>query len=76
MGRRKNSKGLIFIALGMGLLISLILPAKAVIVILAIAIVVCGIFLCKGKGRNLLEGSCYEKSEIFRWNITKNFWNQ
>ena len=48
MGRRKSSKGIVFIALGLGLLISLILPAKAVIVILAITIVMCGIFLCKG----------------------------
>ena len=47
MGRRKGSNGIVFIALGMGLLISLILPAKAVIVILAIAIVLCGIILCK-----------------------------
>lgn len=48
MGRKKGSKGIVFIALGLGLLVSLILPAKAVIVILAIALVICGIFLCKG----------------------------
>ncbi|MBQ4573107.1 MAG: hypothetical protein IJA80_07505 [Clostridia bacterium] len=48
MGRRKGSKGIVFIALGLGLLISLILPAKAVIVILAITIVLCGISLCRG----------------------------
>ena len=48
MGRRKGSKGIVFIALGLGLLISLILPAKAVIVILAITVVLCGISLCRG----------------------------
>ncbi len=47
MGRRKGSNGIVFIALGLGLLVSLILPAKAVIVILAVALVICGIFLCK-----------------------------
>lgn len=48
MGRRKGSKGIIFVALGLGLLISLILPEKAIIVILASALVICGIALCKG----------------------------
>ncbi len=48
MGRRKGSKGIIFVALGLGLLISLVLPEKAIIVILAIALVICGIALCKG----------------------------
>lgn len=48
MGRRKGSKGIIFIALGLGLLISLILPEKAIIIILAIALVICGLSLCKG----------------------------
>lgn len=47
MGRKKGSKGIAFIALGLGLLVSLILPAKAVIVILAIALVICGICLCR-----------------------------
>ena len=47
MGRRKGGNGIVFIALGLGLLISLILPAKAVIVILAVTIVMCGISLCK-----------------------------
>lgn len=48
MGRRKGSKGIIFVTLGLGLLISLILPQKAIIIILAIALVMCGIALCKG----------------------------
>lgn len=48
MGRKRGSKGIIFAALGFGLLISLILPEKAIIVILAIALVICGIALCKG----------------------------
>ncbi len=48
MGRRKSPKGIIFVALGLGLLISLILPEKAIIVILASALVLCGIALCKG----------------------------
>ena len=48
MGRRhNNSNGIIFVALGLGLLISLILPQKAVIIILAIALVCCGASLCK-----------------------------
>ncbi len=48
MGRKRhNSNGIIFVALGLGLLISLILPQKAVIVILAIALVCCGGALCK-----------------------------
>lgn len=48
MGRKKGSKGIIFVALGLGFLISLILPEKAIIVILAVALVLCGITLCKG----------------------------
>lgn len=48
MGRKRGSKGIIFVALGLGLLISLVLPEKAIIVILAIALVICGIALCKG----------------------------
>ncbi len=48
MGRKRGSKGIIFVALGLGFLISLILPEKAIIVILAIALVLCGIALCKG----------------------------
>ncbi len=48
MGRKRNSKGIIFVALGLGFIISLVLPEKAIIVILAIALVLCGITLCKG----------------------------
>ncbi len=48
MGRKRNFKGIIFVALGLGFLISLILPEKAIIVILAVALVLCGITLCKG----------------------------
>lgn len=48
MGRRRDgSKGIVFMALGLGLLMSLILPQKAVIIILAIALVCCGAALCK-----------------------------
>lgn len=48
MGRKRNNKGVIFMALGLGLLISLILPQKVIIVLLAIALVICGFSLCKG----------------------------
>lgn len=47
MGRRTGSKGIIFAALGLGLLISLILPAKFIIIFLAVALVFSGISLCK-----------------------------
>lgn len=47
MGRRNGSKGIIFVALGLGLLISLILPAKFIIIFLAVALVFSGISLCK-----------------------------
>ncbi len=45
---RKGSKGMIFVALGLGLLISLILPEKFIIILLATALVICGFALCKG----------------------------
>lgn len=48
MGRRKSSRGIIFVTLGLGLLISLILPQKVIIILLAIALVICGLSLCKG----------------------------
>ncbi len=49
MGRRRNSnKGIIFAALGLGLLISFVFPDKFIVVILASALVICGIALCKG----------------------------
>ncbi len=48
MGRKRNgSKGIIFITLGLGFIISLILPQKIIIVLLALALVVCGAALCK-----------------------------
>lgn len=47
MGRRSGSKGIIFVALGLGLLISLVLPEKIIITLLAVALVICGFALCK-----------------------------
>ncbi len=48
MGKRRNDlKGLIFVALGLGLVISLIFPQKFVIVLLALALVISGVSLCK-----------------------------
>ncbi len=48
MGRRRSSnKGIIFVALGLGLLISFVFPDKFIVVVLASALVVCGITLCK-----------------------------
>lgn len=48
MGRKRgSSKGIIFIALGLGLLMSLILPEKVIIVLLAVSLVICGAALCK-----------------------------
>lgn len=47
MGRRSNSKGIIFVALGLGLIISLMLPQKFIIILLAVSLVICGAALCK-----------------------------
>lgn len=47
MGRRSSTKGFIFVALGLGLLISLLLPQKFIIITLAVLLVLCGIALCK-----------------------------
>lgn len=47
MSKRNNSKGIIFAALGLGLLISLLLPQKFIIITLSISLVFCGIALCK-----------------------------
>ncbi len=48
MGRQKNKlSGLIFAALGFGLMLTFIFPDKFIVVLLAIALVVCGIALCK-----------------------------
>lgn len=47
MGKRSDCKGMIFAALGIGLLISLIFPQKFIIIMLAISLVICGLALCK-----------------------------
>lgn len=48
MGRRRGvSAGLVFIALGFGLMITLVFPFKFVVVVLSIALVICGAALCK-----------------------------
>jgi hypothetical protein len=48
MGRQRNqSSGLIFVALGVGLMLTFVFPDKFIIVLLAIALVICGIALCK-----------------------------
>ncbi len=48
MGRQKNKlSGLIFAALGVGLMLTFIFPDKFIVVLLAIALVICGIALCK-----------------------------
>ncbi len=47
MGRRSSSKGIIFVALGLGFIISLIFPEKFVIVLLAVALIICGLALCR-----------------------------
>lgn len=48
MGRKRgNSKGIVFVALGLGLLMSLILPQKMIIILLAGSLVLCGAALCK-----------------------------
>lgn len=47
MRKKSGTNGLIFVALGLGLSISLIFPEKFIIVMLSIALVICGIALCK-----------------------------
>ncbi len=47
MGRKAGSKGIMFVSLGLGLLISLVLPEKIIIILLAVALVICGFALCK-----------------------------
>ena len=47
MGRKVGSKGIMFVSLGLGLLISLVLPEKIIIILLAIALGICGFALCK-----------------------------
>lgn len=47
MRKKSSVNGLVFVALGLGLSISLIFPEKFIIVMLAIALVICGVALCK-----------------------------
>lgn len=47
MGKRNSSAGIIFASLGLGLVISFILPTKFIVVTLAFSLVFCGIALCK-----------------------------
>lgn len=47
MGKRTGTKGLLFVALGLGLIISILLPEKFVIVLLAVSLIICGLALCK-----------------------------
>lgn len=46
MHRRKPGKGTIVVAFGIGLLLAVCFPEKALIVILAAVLVLCGFFLC------------------------------
>ncbi len=47
MGKRNSCTGIIFASLGLGLVISFILPTKFIIVALALSLVFCGVALCK-----------------------------
>ena len=48
MGKhRSDFKGLIFIALGVGLMLTFVVPDKFIVVLLAILLVICGVLLCK-----------------------------
>ncbi len=47
MSKRNSSAGIIFASLGLGLVISFILPTKFIVVALAFSLVFCGIALCK-----------------------------
>ncbi len=47
MGKRNSCAGIIFASLGLGLVISFILPSKFIIVALALSLVFCGLALCK-----------------------------
>lgn len=47
MGRKGTNKGLLFVALGLGLIVSLLLPEKFIIILLACSLVICGLALCK-----------------------------
>lgn len=46
--KKKNSNlGIIFVMFGLGLILSFILPAKFLVIVLSIALVVCGVIICK-----------------------------
>ena len=45
--RRRSNLGLIFAMLGLGLMLAFIFPAKFLVVLLSIALILSGIFLCK-----------------------------
>lgn len=47
MCRQSDKKGIIFVALGLGLIVSLIFPTKYIIIFLALALVASGIALSK-----------------------------
>lgn len=47
MGKRRGNNGLIYVALGLGLLISFIFPDKFIVVLLAMVLVICGLSLCR-----------------------------
>lgn len=45
--KHKSNIGIIFVMFGLGLILSLILPAKFLVVVLSIALVICGLIICK-----------------------------
>ncbi len=45
--RRRSNLGLIFAMLGLGLALAFIFPSKFLVVLLSIALILSGIFLCK-----------------------------
>lgn len=47
MRKRRNGKGCIAAAFGLGLFLAVCFPAECLVVILSIIIIVCGFILCK-----------------------------
>ncbi len=49
MGKRKNkiSIGTVFLVFGLGLILAFIIPAEALVVVLAVALAISGLALCK-----------------------------
>lgn len=45
--RRRSNLGLIFAMLGLGLMLAFIFPSKFLVVLLSVALILSGIFLCK-----------------------------